>query len=63
MTDGARRKGVATEARSVRLSNEVWFKARSRAEHEGTTVSYVIQSLLEGYSSGMLNLPKVTKTY
>ena len=50
-------------ARSVRVSDEVWERARNRAAYEGTTVSHVIFSLLEGYSKGLLNMPSVKVTY
>jgi len=50
-------------ARSVRISDEVWDKARHRAAFEGVTVSHVIFSLLEGYAKGLLNLPKVQVQY
>ena len=50
-------------ARSVRISDEVWEKSRNRAAYEGVTVSHVIFSLLEGYSKGLLDLPKVQVKY
>lgn len=53
----------AMPARSVRVSDEVWERAKSRAKYEGVTVSTVIFTLLEGYSKGLLNLPKVQVTY
>lgn len=58
-----RRAKGQTPARSVRISDEVWDRARNRAAYEGTTVSHVIASLLEGYSKGLLNLPKVQVVY
>lgn len=58
-----RRAKGSTPARSVRISDEVWDRARNRAAYEGTTVSHVISSLLEGYSKGLLNLPKVQVVY
>jgi hypothetical protein len=50
-------------ARSVRVSDEIWQRARNRAAYEGVTVSHVIFSLLEGYAKGLLNLPQVHVTY
>jgi hypothetical protein len=50
-------------ARSVRVGDEVWERSRSRAEYEGVTISHVINSLLEGYSKGLLDLPKVKVVY
>lgn len=52
-----------TPARSVRIADETWDRARNRAAYEGVTISYVIGSLLEGYSKGLLNLPKVEVKY
>lgn len=49
--------------RSVRISDEIWERGRNRAEFEGVTVSHVIYSLLEGYSKGLLNMPKTQVTY
>lgn len=49
--------------RSVRISDEVWEKARTRSRYDGVTISYVMYTLLEGYGKGLLNLPKVTMTY
>jgi hypothetical protein len=47
----------------VRTSDELWAAARRRAESEGMTINGVVEELLEGYARGLLNLPKVTKTY
>lgn len=58
-----RRPKGAMPARSVRISDEVWDRARNRAAYEGVTVSHVIFSLLEGYSKGLLNLPQVQVKY
>lgn len=58
-----RRVKGAKPARSVRIADEVWDRARNRAAYEGVTISYVIDSLLEGYSKGLLNLPKVQVQY
>lgn len=55
-------RGV-TPARSVRISDEVWERAKNRAAYEGTTVSHVLASLAEGYSKGLLDLPRVTVTF
>lgn len=48
---------------SVRVHDDVWSKARTRAEHEGTTVNGVIEEIMEGYARGLINLPKIVKTY
>lgn len=48
---------------SVRVHDDVWAKARRRAELEGTTINGVVELIIEGYSQGLVNLPKITKTY
>lgn len=58
-----RRPQGAMPARSIRVSDEAWNKARARAEYEGVTVSHVAAMLIEGYSKGLLNPPQVTVTY
>lgn len=49
--------------RSIRVSDEVWDKTKRRARYEGTTPSYVVNMFLEGYASGLIDLPKVQVTY
>lgn len=48
-----------TPARSVRVSDDLWVKAKNRAEREGTTVSRATGLLIEGYATGKISLPKV----
>ena len=52
-----------TAAHSVRTTDELWTKAKRRAEAEGVTMNFVINEILEGYSRGLMNLPRVTKQY
>lgn len=54
---------TADPVRSVRCSDEVWDRAKRRAEHEGVTLSYVVQTMLDGYGRGLVNLPKVVLRY
>jgi hypothetical protein len=51
------------QSHSVRVHDDVWAKAKRRAELEGTTVNGVVEEILEGYGAGLINLPKITKTY
>lgn len=51
------------QSHSVRVHDEIWAKAKRRAESEGTTVNGVVEEILEGYGRGLINLPKITKTY
>lgn len=55
--------GQRKSAHSVRTNDELWAAAKRRAEGEGMTINGVIEELLEGYARGMVNLPKVVKTY
>lgn len=51
------------QSHSLRVHDDVWARAHRRAELEGYTINGVLEELLEGYGNGMLNMPKVTKTY
>lgn len=55
--------GGAMPARSVRVGDPIWNKARSRAGYEGHTISSVINLFLDGYAGGHLTLPKTSATY
>jgi hypothetical protein len=49
--------------RSVRVSDATWEAARRRALYEGVTMSHVLLTILEGYSKGLIDLPRVTVSY
>lgn len=49
--------------RSVRISDEVWEAAKSRAEQDGYTMSRVVAVFVEGYADGQFDLPQVTVSY
>jgi hypothetical protein len=57
------RGGRYDPARSVRISDEVWEKAKRRAAYEGVTVSHVMALLCQGYAEGRVNMPVVTVSY
>lgn len=57
------RKAPVTSVHSVRTTEELWERARARAIEEGVTMSYVMNSILEGYADRQLNLPKIVKKY
>lgn len=69
MAAEARKTGARKAARgpkqshSVRVHDDVWAKAKRRAAQEGTTVNGVVEEIIEGYGNGLVNLPKITKTY
>ncbi len=47
-----------TSSHSVRASDELWLRARKRADAEGVSLNFVLNEILEGYARGMVNLPK-----
>ncbi len=49
--------------RSVRVSDELWERAKRRAAYDGVTMSHVLLMIVEGYANGLLNLPKVQVIY
>ena len=55
--------GRTSEVHSVRTPNDIWDKAKRRAQHEGVTMNYVLASILEGYANGLMDLPRVQKHY
>lgn len=58
-----RAAGTRKSAHSVRTTDERWAAAKRRADMEGVTMNAVIEEILEGYGRGLINLPRVTKTY
>ena len=53
----------AKGSHSIRCHNDVWEEAKRRAKLEGTVINTVLEEILEGYGKGLINLPKVTKSY
>lgn len=58
-----RRAKGSMPARSIRIDDETWERARARAAYEGVTISHVTNAFLEGYAKGLLNLPTVQVKY
>jgi hypothetical protein len=50
-------------ARSVRVADEPWDRARRRANYEGVTMSNMVAQLVDGYGKGLIDLPKVQISY
>jgi len=48
---------------SIRVPRVYWEKAKRRAAYEGITVSAAAAMFVEGYGDGLLDLPKITRTY
>lgn len=57
------RKAPTTSVHSIRTTDELWERAKERAIEEGVTMSYVMNSILEGYADRQLNLPQIIKKY
>lgn len=56
-------KNAAKASHSVRTTDELWAAGKRRADSEGTTMNTVINELIEGYSRGYIDLPRITKSY
>lgn len=50
-------------ARSIRVNDEAWAKAKRRARQDGVTVSRAAALFVEGYGRGMIDLPKTQVVY
>lgn len=59
--------GKSTEQRkpghSIRAADDLWAKTKRRAASEGLTMNDVVEKILSGYTRGMLDMPKTTKTF
>lgn len=53
----------AKGSHSIRCHDDVWETAKRRATQEGIVLNTVLEEILEGYGKGLINLPKVTKSY
>jgi antitoxin component of RelBE/YafQ-DinJ toxin-antitoxin module len=49
--------------RSLRVSDEVWEKAKAMCVEEGITMSELVQRLVAGLASGAIPVPTTTITY
>lgn len=50
-------------ARSVRIDDDLWSRARERAKSDGITISEVINRFVEGYAEGHLDVPQMRMVY
>lgn len=48
---------------SVRTTDALWASAKRRADDEGLTMNDVVTAILQGYSRGLMDLPRVTKSF
>lgn len=55
-----RPRGTASDPpRSVRVSDKVWNRAKAKAKAQGYTSSFVIQTLLDAYGQGEIEMPRL----
>jgi hypothetical protein len=52
----------AAPARSVRVTDETWERAKRRATYDGVTISHVAALLIEGYAQGVIDPPRTVFT-
>lgn len=50
--------GEKTPQRQIRIADEDWYGAASKAAEEGTTASAVIRTLLRAWRLGEIELPE-----
>jgi len=48
---------------SIRTPDNIWAAAQRRAASESRTMNDVVVAIMEGYSRGLMDLPRVTKQY
>lgn len=49
------------KSHSVRIHDDPWQRGRERAAREGYNINQVVGEILEGYASGLVNLPVIKK--
>lgn len=57
------RQAGGSPTRTTRIGDEVWEKAKKRAESDGVSMSQLMNTLVEGYSEGKIDLPRVELVY
>ena len=49
--------------RSFAVDEDVWKRAKARAEREGITISRVMSLLVQGYADGQVPTPRTVTTF
>lgn len=57
------RQTGGSPTRTSRISDPVWTKAQKRASKDGVSMSQLMNMLVEGYSEGKIDLPRVELVY
>lgn len=60
---GAKSTAKREPGHSVRATDELWANAKRAASSEGLTMNDVVERILSGYARGLMDLPRVTKTF
>lgn len=60
---GAKSTAKRGAGHSIRTTNALWAAAKRAAATDGLTMNEVIERILDGYSRGLMDLPKVTKQF
>jgi hypothetical protein len=47
----------------VRVADDTWLAAKTRAASEGVTISHVLSLLIEGYAKGEIDVPAVAMDF
>lgn len=63
MNKKKKRRPATTSVHSIRTTEELWEKAKNRADREGVPMNRVIVLIMEGYAEGELHLPRIVKDY
>jgi len=51
-------KKATTTSHSVRTTESLWLSAKRRADSEGVSMGHMVTELMDGYSRGLVTLPK-----
>lgn len=57
------RQAGGSPTRTTRIGDAVWEKAKKRATRDGVSMSQLMNTLVEGYSEGKIDLPRVELVY
>lgn len=49
--------------RTFRVADEIWDRAKARAQQDGSTMSSILLAFVDGYGLGKINPPRMTVIY
>lgn len=62
-TMGGKSTAKRVAGHSIRTTDELWNAAKRAASQDGLTMNDVVELILSGYSRGLMDMPKVAKTF